>query len=166
MKSADDRGIDIEAYYTRYGPMVLRRCRSLLRDDQAAFDALQEVFLKVLARRDHLTGDHPSSLLYRIATNICLNRIRDDRRHDVRESAEVLHHLSFFEAAEKDLSARRLLDYVLGSEKEFTRQIAVLYFINGMTIQEVSATVKLSISGVHKQLAKLRRKIRATGESA
>jgi RNA polymerase sigma-70 factor (ECF subfamily) len=166
MRSTGIRDIDIEGYYTRYGPMVLRRCRSLLRDEQAAFDALQEVFLKVLARREHLRGDHPSSLLYRIATNTCLNRIRDDRRHDVRQSPDVLHHLAFFEAPEKGLLAKRLLDYVIGRENDFTRQIAVLYFVDGMTIQEVSATVKLSISGVHKHLAKLRRKIRATGESA
>jgi RNA polymerase sigma-70 factor (ECF subfamily) len=166
MKSGDDRGIDIEAYYTRYGPMVLRRCRSMLRDEQAAFDALQEVFLKVLKRRDQLTGDHPSSLLFRIATNTCLNRIRDDRKHEIRESEEILHHLSFFDVPERNLSAKRLLDYILGAEKEFTRQIAVLYFVDGMTIKEVSATVKLSISGVHKHLAKVRRKIRAVGESA
>lgn len=166
MKSADDRDIDVEAYYTRYGPMVLRRCRGMLRDEQAAYDALQEVFLKVLARRHQLTGDHPSSLLYRIATNTCLNRIRDDRRHDLREFPDILHHLAFFDGPENDLAAKRLLAYVLGAEKEFTRQIAVLYFIDGMTIKEVSATVKLSASGVHKHLAKLRRKIRAMGESA
>jgi RNA polymerase sigma-70 factor (ECF subfamily) len=138
----------------------------MLRNEQAAFDALQEVFLRILARRDQLTGEHPSSLLYRIATNICLNRIRDDRKHGLRESPDILHHLSFFDAPEKDLSTKHLLDYILSTEKKFTRQIAILYFVNGMTIKEVSATVKLSISGVHKHLAKLRRKIRAMGESA
>jgi hypothetical protein len=28
-------GLDVEALYERYGPMVLRRCRFLLKEDQA-----------------------------------------------------------------------------------------------------------------------------------
>ena len=81
------KDIDVEAFYVRYGPMVVRRCRRLLGDEQAAYDATQEVFLKVLARRERLTGDYPSALLFRIATNTCLNRLREDRKHGLREPA-------------------------------------------------------------------------------
>ena len=72
--------IDLEVYYVRYGPMVLRRCRGMLRDEQAAFDAMQEVFVKLLVHKKRLDGRYPSSLLYTIATNLCLNRLRDERR--------------------------------------------------------------------------------------
>ena len=44
--------IDLEVYYIRYGPMVLRRCRRMLRDEQSAFDAMQEVFVKLLILKD------------------------------------------------------------------------------------------------------------------
>ncbi|MDH4272279.1 MAG: ECF-type sigma factor, partial [Candidatus Aminicenantes bacterium] len=60
--------------------------------------------------------------------------------------------------------AGNLLDCVLKEAKESTRQVAVMYFVDGMTIKEIAATVKLSISGVHKRLEKLRRRIREKGD--
>jgi RNA polymerase sigma-70 factor (ECF subfamily) len=36
--------LDIEQFYRRYGPMVLRRCERLLRDPEKAADAMHDVF--------------------------------------------------------------------------------------------------------------------------
>jgi RNA polymerase sigma factor (sigma-70 family) len=155
--------IDIESFYIRYGPMVLRRCRRMLKNEQSAHDAMHEVFLKILSNQNRLTGEYPSALLYRIATNTCLNRIRNERKHSLNEYLDILHNTSFFENQEEN-STRNLLTYILEKEKESTRQIAVLYFVNGMTIKEIAETMNISISGVHKHLAKLRRKIRDKGE--
>jgi RNA polymerase sigma-70 factor (ECF subfamily) len=44
--------VDIEAYYRRYAPMVLRRCRRLLRDEEEAVDAMQDVFVRMMQRRE------------------------------------------------------------------------------------------------------------------
>jgi RNA polymerase sigma-70 factor (ECF subfamily) len=66
--------LDIEQFYRRYGPMVLRRCQRLLRDPDKAADAMHDVFVEMLRRQETLTGDAPSSLLLRTATNVCLNR--------------------------------------------------------------------------------------------
>ena len=164
MKSSSPQEIDIEAYYTRYGPMVLRRCRRLLKDEQSAFDAMQEVFLRVLAARDRLTGTYPSALLYRIATNLCLNRIREERRQGSAEYRDILHHLSFFNNPEDTVVAGNLLECVLKERKEPDRQVAVMYFIDGMTLKEIAATVKLSTSAVHKRLVNLRQRIREKGD--
>lgn len=164
MKNPDHAEIDTEAYYVRYGPMVLRRCRRMLRDEQSAYDAMHEVFLRVLSNQKRLTGTHPSALLYRMATNVCLNRIRDERRHVISEYLDIVHNVSFFGKQGDHASTRNLLEYVTKNEKKTIRNIAVMYFINGMTIKEIAETMKLSVSGVHKHLEKLRRKIREKGE--
>jgi DNA-directed RNA polymerase specialized sigma24 family protein len=54
--------LDIEDASRRYGPMVLRRCRQLLRDENEALDAWQDVFLRLLERRERLDARYPSSL--------------------------------------------------------------------------------------------------------
>lgn len=164
MKNPSRAEIDTEAYYVRYGPMVLRRCRRMLRDEQSAYDAMHEVFLRILNNRNRLTGDHPSALLYRMATNVCLNRIRKERRHITSENLDICYNISFFGNRGDYAAARSLLEYVTKNEQKTTRNIAVMYFINGMTIKEVAETIQLSISGVHKHLEKLRRKIRTKGE--
>ena len=45
MKYLDENEIDVELYYTRYGPMVMRRCLKLLRDEEKAFDAMHQPFI-------------------------------------------------------------------------------------------------------------------------
>jgi RNA polymerase sigma-70 factor (ECF subfamily) len=165
MSAFEGQSIDVEALYSRYGPMVLRRCRRLLKDEQAAFDAMQEVFVKVVANRKRLTADYPSSLLYRIATNICLNRIRDDRKRDSNHYLDMLQYRPYSGDGESEASLRLLLDYILAREKNSTRTIAEMYFINGMTITEIASLLDLSPSGVHKRLKKLRRRIKARGKS-
>ena len=46
--------INVEQFYSKYGPMVLRRCRALLRNEEQALDAMQEVFVRVLQKSDVL----------------------------------------------------------------------------------------------------------------
>ena len=166
--SKDPRGreIDVESFYIRYGPMVLRRCRRMLKNEQSAFDAAQEVFLKILSNRNRLSGAYPSALLYRVATNVCLNRIRNERKHALNGYLDILHNTAFFESPQEDRSAHKLLEYILGKERESSKKIAVMYFVDGMTIKEIAETMNLSISGIHKRLDKLRRKIQNKGEMA
>jgi RNA polymerase sigma-70 factor (ECF subfamily) len=164
MKTSTDKELDIEEFYIRYGPMVLRRCRSLLGNEQSAHDTMQEVFLKILKNRHRLNGTYPSALLFRIATNVCLNRIRNERNHDTKKILQVAHNLDTFGRDEDRTSARSLLEYILEKEKGFMRTLAVMYFINGMTIKEIAAVMKLSVSGIHKNLEKLRKRIRQKGE--
>src|SRR5688500_20226859 len=72
---------DIAALYQAHGPMVLRRCRRLLRDEGKALDAMHDVFVEILRRRETLDDRAPAALLLRTATNVCLNRLRTERRH-------------------------------------------------------------------------------------
>ena len=160
MSGTENQAIDVEALYFRYGPMVLRRCRRLLKNEEAAYDALQEVFVKVISNRDRLKADYPSALLYRIATNICLNRLRDDRKHDLKNYLDILHHMPFSGDGESESSLKFFLEYIFAGEKNSSRTIAVMYFINGMTITEIASLLNLSPSAVHKRLDKLRRKIK------
>ena len=59
--------INVEEYYKKYGPMVLRRCRTLLSNEDKALDAMQDVFIKLIKKDSDLMDNSPSSLLYRIA---------------------------------------------------------------------------------------------------
>src|SRR4051794_5745673 len=77
---AIDRG-ELEALYRTYGALVKRRARGILGDDHEAQDAMQEVFVRVIgAMGEFRRQSQPSTWLYRITTNLCLNRLRDGRR--------------------------------------------------------------------------------------
>ena len=149
--------MDVENLYYRYGPMVMRRCRQLLRDEDQALDTTQDVFVQLLQHRRRLKAEYPSSLLYRMATNLCLNRIRNNRRrHETSGEEELLDRIADLEDPESRLEARSVLDYLFGRHRESTRTIAVLHFVDRMTLEEVAREAGMSVSGVRKRLRALR----------
>jgi len=149
--------IDLEGYYIRYGMMVLRRCRRILRDEQASYDAMQEVFVKLLLHKDKLEDRYPSSLLYRMATNHCLNKLREQRREGSFVSLPSIETVAGRPIQDTEATLHSLLDPILKEEKEDTRQMAFLYFIDGLSLQKIAEEMEMSVAGVHKRLKKLRR---------
>jgi len=164
MLESKQTGINLEEYYTRYGPMVLRRCRQLLRDEDGAWDAMQEVFTKVLMRKNSLKDMYPSSLLFRMATNVCLNMIRDIKGHLNINADDILSKIVFIDDSEDRMMINTILDRIFRKEKTSTREIAVLHFVDGMTLSEVAQEVGLSLSGVRKRIRNLRTRIQIEKE--
>jgi RNA polymerase sigma-70 factor (ECF subfamily) len=150
--------IDVEALYRKYGPMVLRRCRQLLKDEDKALDAMQETFVRLLRHRERLNDAGPSSLLYRIATNVCLNLLRGERRRPQADDEELLLSIASLDDHEERSGARSFLDQLFGGERESTRTMATLHYVDGLTLEETAAQVGLSVSGVRKRLRGLRAK--------
>src|SRR6185503_2781167 len=119
--------LDVGALSRRFGPMVLRRCRQLLRDEDEALDAAQDVFVRLIERRQRLDARYPSSLLYRIATNVCLNRIRDRARRPETPDEEKLLAIARAETPGAESEARMLLDRLFNRHPESSRTMAVLH---------------------------------------
>jgi RNA polymerase sigma-70 factor (ECF subfamily) len=141
--------------------MVLRRCRQILKDEEQARDAMHDVFVQLLRNSERLDHEAPSSLLFRIATNVCLNRIRSHRRRPETPDDELLSHLAEAGDPTAQSAARTILDRLFRTHQESTRMIAVLHLYDGMTLDEVAAEVGMSVSGVRKRLRKLRSDLHA-----
>lgn len=156
MADAGTSAIDVEQLYRRYAPMVLRRCRRLLQDEEQAVDAMQDVFVRLLTHKDRLHGGYPSSLLYRIATNVCLNIIRDRKSGRTDPGEEILNRIACCAEQETRTLAAVMLERLFGREKPSTREIATLHFVDGMTYREVARETNLSVSGVRKRLRDFR----------
>ena len=139
--------------------MVLRRCRQLLRDEPTARDAMHDVFVQILSHADTLADRAPSSLLFRMATNICLNRLRSRRRRPEDGDPDLLADIAEQTDPAARSAARAVLDTLFRNEPESTAVIAVLHLHDRMTLEEVAAEVGMSVSGVRKRIDKLRTKL-------
>lgn len=155
--------IDVDACYRKYGPMVLRRCWRILKDKEKSHDAMQEVFLKLLQSHGRLHGIYMSSLLYRMATNVCLNRIRDERKHQTPFNSDFLTQVGSLGGLEEGWALESVFDYILKVEKASTHQIAVMYFVDGLTMEEISEEMNLSVTAICKRLQRLRRVLKNQG---
>lgn len=153
--------IDVETYYKRYGPMVMRRCRRLLRDEELALDAMQDTFVNLLNKQHELKHRAPSSLLFRIATNVCLNRLRTIKRHPEDSDSTLLSRIAYYGEPESESAARSILSKLFRGESATVRTIAVLHLVDGLTHEQVAREMGLSPSGVRRRLKKLRANLAA-----
>lgn len=150
--------LDIEDLYKKYGPMVLRRCRFLLRNEDKALDAMQDVFVNLISSSEKIDYIYPSSLLYRIATNVCLNIIRSENRLPETTDEMILNHIAGYDDMSESIALKELLDSIFRDEKPSTREIAVMLYLDRMTLEQTASRSGLSVSGVRKRMRSLREK--------
>ncbi len=181
--------------------MVLRRCRQLLCGEDEAADAMQDVFVQLLRYQGTLDMCASSSLLFRIATNVCLNKLRTWQRRPADRGSRGgcgpgavelsgLFDLGRIGSAgggdgdsggaygaagvdtmallretgvldddpEKKSLVRNLLNRIWGDDAQTLGLVAVLHYVDGMTLEEVAGETGLSLSGVRRRLDRLRRR--------
>lgn len=119
---------------------------------------MHDVFVQVLSN-GQLDERAPSSLLFRIATNVCLNRLRSRRRRPEDGDPDLVEQIAANTDPGDRSTARSVLDALFRHEPEDTALIAVLHLHDKMTLEEVAAEVGMSVSGVRKRIAKLRTKL-------
>jgi RNA polymerase sigma-70 factor (ECF subfamily) len=146
--------IDVAAWYERYGAMVMRRCSSLLHNAEEAKDAAHDVFFVLLKEEKRLKADFPSSLLYTMATNTCLNRLRRRKREGEMPKDDEGRPLEtpFIDRGFEHIEAKTLVSLILEDEDERDKAIIYMHLIDGMSLQETGKAVGLSISGVRKRV--------------
>jgi len=138
--------------------MVIRRCKSILKDEDAAMDVSQEVFLKVFQKGHWEKLEYPSSFLYTVATNMSLNYIRDNRKGPVPVDDQLLMFLESTDSPEDKVVNQFFIDHLFSKEKASTKTIAYLHYVDGFTLQETADMVGMSLSGIRKRLRGLRTK--------
>lgn len=147
---------DFDSLYRQYGPMVLRRCQFLLKNEEKALDAMQDVFVRLIERKEKIS-DICSSYLYTVATNVCLNKIRSDKLRSGPEF-EVIAELVEDSASSLDvqkIETSILLDCIFSERDTKDRQIAILHYVDGFTLEETAEKMNMSVSGIRKRLNKL-----------
>lgn len=143
----------IKKYYEKYGPMVMRRCNQLLNDEHLAMDATQDVFVQLLRRKDIIKDEFPSTLLYRMATNVSLNMIRSKkRRADTYSIDSLVYDIAMTDDFSEQFYFKSLLSKIFKKEKESTRIMAIYHYVDGLTLKETASKMDMSVSGIRKRL--------------
>ncbi len=140
----------LEELYRRHAAAVYARCRYLLREDDAARDAAQDVFVRALrALPDLRAAASPTAFLLRAATNHCLNVLRASRAAWREEVARVA-----LARTERGIEpdARELVRALLGAAPPEAQEVAVLYFVDELTQAEIAQATGRSVPTVRARL--------------
>lgn len=149
---------DLAEMYARHGPLVFRRCFRLLGSADGARDATQEVFVRALRHVRALETDGCLHWLYRVATNLCLNLIRDGARYVPEEGAEP-EDLLCSERSERWLQAREQVLALLGGLDEVSLQIVIMTYMDGLSGDEIARVLGVSRRTVVKKLTLIRSRV-------
>jgi RNA polymerase sigma-70 factor (ECF subfamily) len=132
-------GDRFEDLYVRHGAAVFARCRRILDDHALAEDAAQETFLRVhhhIRSAPAHDSDETLRWMFRIATNYCLNMLRDRRRRPVPTAD--LSHLADHDSGEDLLADRDLGRRLTLHAPEHIRAVAWRYHVEGLAQQEIA----------------------------
>jgi RNA polymerase sigma-70 factor (ECF subfamily) len=149
----DDR--ELEDLYVKCGFGLYRRCFAYLGDEAEAHDAVQEVFARAVAAASRYRREaNPAAWLRQIADHLCVDLLRRRARNPVRATTDerdaatvALAHRT--EPTGHHLVLARRLITALGAE---SAHLAVLYFLDGMTQDELATETGLSRRTVGKRL--------------
>lgn len=153
---------EIEQLYRDHGHVVLRRARRILGNDADAREVLQEIFLSLLDRPDQFDRRSAvTTFLYSMTTHACLNRLRNQRRRADLLSREARGGQA--EAgAEATIDAARLLH---GLPERLAR-VAIHYFIDEMTHDEIAEVIGVSRRQVGNLVARVEEEARKRERAA
>ena len=140
----------LKELYEKHAAAVYGRCRYLLRDPEDAKDALQDVFAKVLrALPEFREAASPTTWMMRIATHHCLNVLRAQGAL-WREQMQALQRDKRQETESPD--RRELVRVLLAAAPGEAQEMAVLYYVDELTQQEIARETGRSLPTVRKRL--------------
>jgi RNA polymerase sigma-70 factor, ECF subfamily len=188
----DDRLVDLvrqeknltafEALMRRHNRRLFRVTRGILRDVDAAEDAVQETYLRAFTRLD---GYRPEGKFGAWLTRVALNEalmIRRRTRGDTvsleeagAEALAVEDHGPETPGAEQYVEAahaRALLEHAIDALPENFRMVFVLRVVQGLDVRETAESLDINPTTVRTRLFRAQRQLRADlaqrlrGESA
>ena len=143
--------------YDRYRQMVFRTALAITGDREAANDLLQDVFLRLYRFADHIDPQRPlEPWLYRMTVNLAYTWVKRRQRW-LRPLEDLLDWISNtgkdgpHEAAEINDDWRELQEALLSLPIQ-QRLVIVLYYLNDLSLHEVSEILDIPVGTVKSRL--------------
>ncbi len=143
--------------YDRYRQMVFRTALAITGDRDAANDLLQDVFLRLFRFADHIDPQRPlEPWLYRMTTNLSYSWIKRHRRW-LRPLEDLVEWIAGsgkdtpHEAAEFNEDWRELQQGLLALPIQ-QRVVIVLYYLNDLSLQEISEILEVPVGTIKSRL--------------
>lgn len=146
----------------RYTLLLLGVCMKYLKNEEAARDAVQQIFLKAITELEKYKVEFIKSWLYMVAKNHCLMQFRDKNRLMVELSENSVN----LEAPENLLAEQekdQLLDWMHESIKNLNseqQQCVTLFYLEKKSYQQVAEQTGFSLLQVKSFIQNGKRNLR------
>ncbi|WP_293679435.1 RNA polymerase sigma factor [uncultured Phenylobacterium sp.] len=153
----------LEIYLERR-PNLVRYFAARTGSLAAAEDLAQELYLKIATRDLAVTTENPVALIYRIATNVMLDRARGEARAVARDTAwrQVAHvalggeDVAGEAPADEAVASRQRLRALVEAVAELPPQMQRafrLHKLEGLSHAETARVMRISVKSVEKHIS-------------
>ncbi len=165
--------LDSQALFAEYHQRLYRYTLSLLRDPAEADDATQETLVRAVRQIESLRdGQALTTWLYRIATHVCFDRLRQrgrdktigpaDEPYDLEQAEDDAPSLEqIIERSDMSACVQRYLDGLSDSY----RAVILLHDLDGLTNPQIAEALGLSLATVKIRLHRARVRLHAQLEA-
>ncbi|WP_276131990.1 RNA polymerase sigma factor [Polluticoccus soli] len=157
----------VNCLFDRYGHLVFGVCAKYLRNTEAAKDATQQVFIKLLEDLRRFEIQHFKSWLYQVSKNHCLMQLRKPIPVVNNEIASTENVESYSELHHK-IEEERLYDKLDAAIAELNTEQKTcvdMFYLQKMTYAEISAKTGYSIMQVKSAIQNGRRNLKIKMEA-
>lgn len=147
----------------RHSPKILALCIRMLGERAAAEDCAQETFLKLWRSADRWKPGRAKfeTWLYRVATNACIDRMRQRRPEtDVDEEMDLADAAPLAVDGLIAEERRRSVEDALGALPERQKLAVVLCHYQEMSYADAAAVMEVSVDAFESLLARARRSLK------
>jgi RNA polymerase sigma-70 factor (ECF subfamily) len=142
---------DVARLYREYGYLVFRRCVVYLGDVTAAREVTRDVFVRALRNPTSFRAfADPRTWLCRVADTLCIDRLRRGHKAASSDDAALASAI-----ADDDLESLLLVRRLLGNLEPDALRLAVLFYVDELTEEELGQELGLSRRTVAKRVAEL-----------
>ena len=146
-KSNDNRLLGI--LLQRYTLLLLGVCMKYLKNEEAAKDAVQQIFLKVIHEIQRYRVQYFKSWLYMIARNYCLMQLR---KHGIENAAEINENIVEEPTSlAGEIEKEKLITVMESSLEELNREqktCVTLFYLDKRSYQQISEQTGFSLMQV------------------
>lgn len=147
---------DVDRFYADHRDGVFRYLRRMVGGTDVAIDLTQEVFLRVSRAGVPATTEvGQRAWVFRIARNLALNHVRDDRRHPL---VSGLPDLVTPATQELGVALRR----AIAALPDLERDIFLLRETAGLRYDEIASACEVPLETVRTRLHQARQALRAS----
>ena len=140
----------------RYEGLIYNTCLKLLGNPQDAEEVAQDTFIQLFNKLHQFQGRSTfKTWLYRIVHNYCKNRIsKQIRQRKGREAIKEYadHFLADTYDESESTERSELVNTTLNTLKPRDKEIIVLKFMSGLTIEEIAEVLDIGLSACKMRL--------------
>lgn len=157
------KGHLFDVLYKRYSGKVFGKCISLLKNEEAAEDAVQEIFMKILFNLSKFSGRSKfSTWLYSITYNFCIDTIRKQKKNlstavDDIENYDVVDDVEDSFLMEMNIER---LKVILGEIPTNDKSILLMKYQDELSIKEIGDILDKSESAIKMKIKRAKQKFK------